>query len=96
MERRAFHRTIGIDYSGGQTPDTELAELQVYLADGNGPPQIIRPMIRNAPGNWTRRGIAQWLVRELRDSSTPTLVGIDHAFSFPLEYFPHHNLHIAD
>ena len=96
MRTRAFQRIIGIDYSGARTPTTELQRLQVYRADGNGLPQIVPPREGVAPGNWTRRGIAEWLVRELRDNSMPTLVGIDHAFSFPIEYFRHHNLVVAD
>ena len=40
---------------------------------------------------WTRKGIAVWLVRRLAEA-TPTLVGIDHGFSFPLRYFEAHGL----
>src|ERR1019366_6864573 len=40
---------------------------------------------------WTRRGIAEWLVEKLSDGQ-PTLVGIDHGFSFPLRYFEEHGL----
>ena len=40
---------------------------------------------------WTRRGIAEWLVERLSED-TPTLVGIDHGFSFPLPYFEAHHL----
>ena len=40
---------------------------------------------------WTRRGIAEWLVERLAED-TPTLVGIDHGFSFPLRYFEVHGL----
>lgn len=40
---------------------------------------------------WTRRGIAEWLVERLAES-TPTIVGIDHGFSFPLRYFEVHAL----
>jgi len=40
---------------------------------------------------WTRHGIAEWLVCELF-IDMPTLVGIDHAFSFPLQYFEQHGL----
>ena len=36
---------------------------------------------------WTRRGIAEWLAEAI-----PTLVGIDHSFSFPLRYFEIHRL----
>jgi hypothetical protein len=35
---------------------------------------------------WTRRGIAEWLSVVLSED-VPTLVGIDHGFSFPLRYF---------
>ena len=40
---------------------------------------------------WTRRGIAEWLVERLAED-VPTLVGIDHGFSFPLRYFEAHHL----
>jgi len=40
---------------------------------------------------WTRCGIAEWLVREL-SIGMPTLVGIDHAFSFLLQYFEQYGL----
>ena len=40
---------------------------------------------------WTRRGIAEWLVERLAED-VPTLVGIDHGFSFPLRYFETHRL----
>jgi hypothetical protein len=40
---------------------------------------------------WTRRGIAEWLVERLSEG-LPTLVGIDHGFSFPLQYFEQHGL----
>uniref|UniRef100_UPI0003753F44 hypothetical protein n=1 Tax=Thiomonas sp. FB-6 TaxID=1158291 RepID=UPI0003753F44 len=40
---------------------------------------------------WTRRGIAHWLLEVLADGP-PTLVGIDHGFSFPLRYFEVHHL----
>jgi hypothetical protein len=40
---------------------------------------------------WTREEIAEWLIEELSDCP-PTLVGIDHGFSFPLQYFEQHSL----
>ncbi len=40
---------------------------------------------------WTRKGIAEWLVEKLSEDS-PTLVGIDHGFSFPMQYFELHHL----
>ena len=47
---------------------------------------------RRAPRKyWTRKGIAEWLVERLAED-VPTLVGIDHGFSFPLRYFEAHGL----
>lgn len=86
----AFDRYIGIDYSGAETPTTSLKGLRVYLADQSVPPAEVQP----APGPrryWTRRGIAEWLVERLSEAK-PTLVGLDHGFSFPLRYFDKHHL----
>ena len=84
-----FARTIGIDYSGAQTPTASLKDLRVYLADGDASPVEAPPP--SAKKYWTRRGIAEWLVERLAED-VPTLVGIDHGFSFPLRYFEHHHL----
>ena len=93
MVDRIFKRTIGIDYSGGDTPNTRLAGLRVYQADGNAPPQEVRsPSNRFGRCNWNRREIADYLVDHLREEGNPTLVGIDHAFSFPIRYFREHEL----
>lgn len=84
----AFVRYIGIDYSGAKTPSVRLRGLRVYLAEQDTSPVEVSP-----PGgkrtNWSRRSLAEWLV-ELLLEGTPTLVGIDHAFSFPLRYFETH------
>ena len=49
----AFARTIGIDYSGAQTPTASLKGLRVYLAEGDALPV-------EAPRKyWSRRGIAE-------------------------------------
>ena len=85
-----FTRYIGVDYSGAETPDASLKGLRVYQADGTAAPNEVLP----PPGQrkyWTRRGIAEWLVGNLTDD-VPTLVGIDHGFSFPLRYFEVHRL----
>ena len=42
---------------------------------------------------WTRRGVAEWLVNQLSENA-PTLVGIDHGFSFPRRYFEAHGLEL--
>lgn len=86
----SFGRYIGIDYSGAQTPTSSLKGLRVYLADLATPPAEVLP----APSPrkyWTRRGIAEWLAAQLADD-VPTLVGIDHGFSFPMRYFEVHRL----
>ncbi|MBP1153019.1 hypothetical protein [Methylocaldum sp. RMAD-M] len=87
---RRFARYIGIDYSGAQTPTASLKGLRVYLAEREALPVEVLP----PPGPrkyWSRRGIAEWLVERLSEGQ-PTLVGIDHSFSFPLRYFEVHHL----
>jgi hypothetical protein len=86
----AFERYIGIDYSGAQTPKSSLKCLRVYEADRLTAAHEIQPP--SSPRKyWTRRGVAEWLVERLSEKS-PTLVGIDHGFSFPLQYFEQHGL----
>ena len=85
-----FVRYIGIDYSGAETPDSSCKGLRIYLADGSGEPIQVQPP--HSPRKyWTRRGLAEWLCEKLGDE-TPTIVGIDHAFSFPLAYFEKYRL----
>ena len=86
----AFSRHIGIDYSGAETPTSSLKGLRVYLAEGDAPPVEVTPP-PSSRKYWTRKGIAQWLVERLAEAA-PTLVGIDHGFSFPLRYFEAHGL----
>lgn len=85
-----FDRFIGIDYSGAETPGASLKGLRVYMADVASPPAEIPPP-PSPRKYWTRRGIAEWLVERLSENS-PTLVGIDHGFSFPLQYFKTYHL----
>ena len=93
MLDRAFERTIGIDYSGAATPTTRSRKLAIYCADGNAPPQEVLSQ-QDTLGRWTRGEIAEWLVNQLMEENRPTLVGIDHAFSFPIRYFQeYHELH---
>ena len=79
-----FSRYIGVDYSGAETPTSQLPGIQVYVAVGAGPPTEVRPP--QPARRWSRRALAEWLISELSAGSR-TLVGIDHAFSFPLRYF---------
>ena len=80
-----FDRYIGIDYSGAQTSRDRLVGLAVYRAIGSTTPEAVNTCTRNKV-RWTRRELAHWLVKRLHEKPR-TLVGIDHAFSFPLNYF---------
>jgi hypothetical protein len=86
----SFERYIGIDYSGAETPTSSLKGLRVYAADRLTAPQEVEPP-PSPRKYWTRKGIAEWLVERLSEG-LPTLVGIDHGFSFPLQYFEKHGL----
>jgi hypothetical protein len=86
----AFACYIGIDYSGARTPTDSLSGLRVYAAEGGRLPAEVLPP-PSPRKYWTRRGIAEWLVQKLTEDA-PTLVGIDHGFSFPLRYFETHRL----
>jgi hypothetical protein len=90
MGNRSFDLYVGIDYSGAATPQASLPGLRVYLADRGSPPVEVLPP-PSPRKYWTRRGIADWLVRRLSEGR-PLLVGIDHGFSFPLRYFETHGL----
>lgn len=85
-----FERYVGIDYSGAETPISSLKGLRIYMADRQTPAFEIMP----PPGPrkyWTRRNVAEWLMERLGETPV-TLVGIDHGFSFPLQYFERHRL----
>jgi len=85
-----FGRYIGIDYSGAETPTSSLKGLRVYMSNRFNPPLEVEPP-PSPRKYWTRRGVAEWLAERL-DESQPTLVGIDHGFSFPWPYFAVHGL----
>ena len=88
-----FARYIGIDYSGAGLPRRANGGLAICSVDGEGHPEFPR---RANGTNWSRQAIADWIIQELlqegRDNYVPTLVGIDHAFSFPIEHFRTHGL----
>ena len=85
-----FDRYIGIDYSGAQTPTQSLKGLRVFAATHDSLPVEVAPP--PSPRKYgTRRGLAEWLAATLSDNAR-ALVGIDHAFSFPLRYFEVHHL----
>jgi hypothetical protein len=89
-EDRMFRRTIGIDYSGAQTAESSLNGLRVYeTRDDRTPVEVQAPP--SPRKYWTRRGLAEWLIAELA-RTVPTIIGIDHGFSFPMRYFERHGL----
>lgn len=77
-----FERYIGIDYSGAGTPKQRNRALQVYWAADDREPVKIKA---RDDWNWNRKEIAHWC-RELLEEQVPTIIGIDHAFSFPDSY----------
>jgi len=85
-----FERYLGIDYSGAQTPSSSLKGLRLYAATRTEPPVEIPPP-PSPRKYWTRQGLARYLAERLAEDPA-TLVGIDHAFSFPLAYFEAHQL----
>lgn len=87
---RVFHRYIGIDYSGAETPTSSLKGLRIYEAEAEGAAHEVQPPASSRK-YWTRKGIAEWLARQLT-AGPATLVGIDHGFSFPLRYFEQYRL----
>jgi hypothetical protein len=88
-----FDLHIGIDYSGRETPTSRTPGLQVYAASGDEEPRAIRsPKIPDgANWNWNRKEIAEWLIEQAR-SKVRFVAGIDHGFSFPLDYFQKYKL----
>ena len=72
------------------TPDSSCKGLQVYAAEGSGTPEAVPPP-PSPRRYWTRRGLAEWLCQEL-SADTPTIVGIDNSFSFPVAYFEKYRL----
>jgi hypothetical protein len=85
-----FSRYIGIDYSGASTPERGLKGIRVYLARDKNIPEEQRP-ISSKSKYWSRRELAHWLLNTLQEGP-PTLIGIDHCFSFPIKYFASHNI----
>jgi hypothetical protein len=85
-----FERYVGIDYSGARTPEASLDGLRVFSAGQTSIPVEVEPP-PSPHKYWTRRGIAEWLVDRLSED-VPTIVGVDHGFSFPMRYFEQHQL----
>ncbi len=85
-----FKQYVGIDYSGAETPSSSLKGLRVYLGTPAESPSEVEPP-PSPRKYWTRRNIAEWLTALVSEEAA-MLIGIDHGFSFPLNYFREHRL----
>ncbi|MEW5837284.1 MAG: hypothetical protein AB1717_00410 [Pseudomonadota bacterium] len=83
-----FERFIGIDYSGAKDAETPLSGIRVFSAQKGSPAYEVR---HESGRHWSRLTLAHWLLEQLR-MPQPTLVGIDHAFSFPKLFLLRHAL----
>lgn len=79
-----FEGYIGIDYSGADTPVKRNNRLQVFMVSGEGEPVKVKTDA-GSDWNWNRKEIAHWCLDQLKNNY-PIIIGIDHAFSFPLSY----------
>ena len=88
-----FESFIGIDYSGAKTPLSRGPALQVYEARVDREPHSVHcpAWTSRVHRNWNRREIANWLLDRLQQGDR-CLVGIDHGFSFPIQYFRRYKL----
>ncbi len=86
----SFQRYIGIDYSGAKTPTCSLKGLRVFVATHEVDASEVPPP-PSPRKYWTRQGLANWLL-EILSEPAPTIVGIDHGFSFPLRYLEYHHI----
>jgi hypothetical protein len=89
-----FARYIGIDYSGAETANSRLSALQVFKATPDQEPVRVDSGYPKS-AKWTRKELAHWLAEQLA-CEQPLLVGIDHAFSFPMRYLDRYQLNDWD
>jgi hypothetical protein len=79
-----FAAHIGVDYSGAALPTKPLRNLCVATTDK----QMNAELLRNWNGqrrNWSRQDLFHWFATILH-TREPVIVGIDHAFSFPMPF----------
>ena len=87
-----FDLHLGIDYSGAATAESRSKTLQVFAATDGDPQRVIAmPEEGRRHWNWCRREIAHYLIDLIR-AGTTFIAGIDHAFSFPADYFQRYEL----
>ena len=90
-----FGQYVGIDYSGAATPEKRSATLQVYRSSGRGAQPVEPPNQGSRARNWNRIEIYHWLGHQLdraTQTGDPIIIGIDHGFSFPIDYFQRYQL----
>jgi len=85
-----FENYIGIDYSGAGTPEKRNKALQIFMTSGDAEPAKERTDDRSS-WNWNRKEIAHWCLEQLKNTNQ-TIIGIDHAFSFPVSYMERYDI----
>jgi hypothetical protein len=83
-----FERYIGIDYSGAGSPLKRNKALQVFTAAVDTEPDKVRTCTGN---NWNRKEVACYCLEQLKNNA-PIIIGIDHAFSFPVRYMKSYDI----
>lgn len=85
-----FEAYIGIDYSGAKHSLSRIKGLQVSKATVD-----VEPMKVESPAgrtrNWCRQEIAHWCLAQF-NGDAPVIIGIDHGFSFPLNYMQRYRI----
>ncbi len=88
----AFGRYIAVDYSGAGFPAGRQSGIRVLIAQASGQPEL---ELDASGRNWSRVSLASWLAERLKEPQ-PTLVGLDHCFSFPSSFLKQHHLKTWD
>jgi hypothetical protein len=92
VEQRMFNAYVGVDYSGAAKPEVITPGLKMLRYEGDKPPD---PKTSGIYDRWSRKSLAERLERLLSTDSR-TIVGIDHAFSFPKESLESRHLRYWD
>jgi hypothetical protein len=82
-----FSHWIGIDYSGAQHAYAALPGLRLFKGSVSEKDVAEIRLTVSGREHWSRASLAVWLENFLLSCDGPAIVGIDHAFSFPLNYF---------
>ncbi len=89
-----FDNYIGIDYSGAKTVESRLKGLQVYEATQDEQPAKITTPAQGVK-NWSRLEVAQYC-KDVLESDEISIIGIDHGFSFPIDYMKRYGINSWD